>query len=427
MTGLGVRCAQALGLHLTNRTPNLTDSQRNLRLGIWFSMLSLERTIAVITGRPSMVQDLDCSMLLPDDGSVDPDKDLRSSTSSGMPDPWRPIKRTGSNHSFGQTWRHIPTITTTMDPTFFVQYAHLTSLAASVLTKLYSPQIRHVKWSELQSTILELDKQLSDWNDNLPASCRIDSARQGSERQADLIAIRMLFHSTRIIINRPCLCRLDRRIRSQSKDSNSININSASRCVASARCILALLPDQPDLSIIYQGSLWWMGFHHIKRAATVLILEITYLSEHTPAAGEDILVDAKKGINWLHAMGTSSSPAHSSWVTLSQLLLRAARKFGGDVSDAVIAEEEEPDGAFTDFAATQEAEDPQSFGSMFGMEGPNVQFEFEGDSGADNNMFGDLTFGAWDQFGFGPGSFFPAAGDLDETMEGGGGDGSSAA
>lgn len=65
------------------------------------------------------------------------------------------------------------------------------------------------------------------------------------------------------------------------------------------------------------------------------------MSEHTAAADADILIDAKKAIAWLHALGMSSSPAYSSWIILSRLLVRAAEKFGGDLRDAVIAGEEE--------------------------------------------------------------------------------------
>lgn len=413
ITGLGVRCAQALGLHLTNTTPKMTESQRNLRLGIWFSILSLERTIAVITGRPSMVRDADCSVILPEDGLVNPDKHLHENpTSTGNRDPWGPIGRTGSSHSFGQTWQHVPLSVVTIDATFFIQYAQLSSLAESVLSRLYSPHIRHIKWSELQSTIRELDQKLCDWNTDLPISFQTDFTRQRPERDPVRVAIGMLFHSTRIIVDRPCLCRLDDRIMKQSVASKSINSEAAGRCVSSARSLLALIPNQPDPAIIYHGPLWWMGFHHIKRAATVLIHEITFLSEHTPAKGEDILADAKKAINWLHAMGTSSSPAYNSWVTLSQLLLRAAQKFGGDVSDAVIADEEDPSFALTEFGVAQ-GQEHQLPGSMFGMEAPEFQLGF-GEPGAEN-MFGELSFGTWDQFGLGQGSFFPAASGTDET------------
>ncbi|KAL9018251.1 MAG: hypothetical protein Q9185_004417 [Variospora sp. 1 TL-2023] len=413
VAGLGVRCAQALGLHLTNSTPNLTASQRSLRFGIWFSTLSLERTIVVITGRPSMVRDSDCSVILPGDGSVDPDKNLHSPTSSGNPDLSRSFERTSSSHSLSQRWQHLSSSVVPLDPDFFIHHAELSSLAGSVLSLLYSPRIRHTKWSQLQSTIRELDQKLTDWNADLAIPFQTDFTRQRAEHEPVRISVAMLFHSTRIIINRPCLCRLDDRIVRQSASSASINLESAGRCVASARAILALIPNQPDLAVIYQSPMWWMSFHHIKRAATVLILEITFMSEHTPAPGEAILADAKKAINWLHAMGTSSSPAYSSWVTLSHLLLRAARKFGGDVSDAVLAVEEQPNFTMTGLPPAQQGggQDHRSE-AMFDLNAPNFLLGFD----ELDDSFGDFPFGPWDQFDVGQGAFFPAESERDELM-----------
>ncbi|KAI4116729.1 MAG: hypothetical protein LQ345_002909 [Seirophora villosa] len=413
VAGLGVRCAQALGLHLTNTTPSLTASQKNLRFGIWFSVLSLERTTVVITGRPSMVRDVDCSVILPGDGSVDPDNDLHSPMSSDNP------------HSLPQGWQHLLSSALPLHPNFFVHHAQLSSLADSALSRLYSPKIRHVKWSQLQLTIRELDQKLSDWNADLALPLQTDFTPQRAEHEPARIAIAMLFHSTRIIINRPCLCRLDDRIVRQSANSASINLESAGLCIASARAILALIPNQPDLDVIYQSPLWWMSFHHIKRAATVLILEITFVSEHTPAPGEAILADAKKAINWLHAMGKSSSPAYNSWVTLSHLLLRAARRFGGDVSDAVLAMEEHPNFAITGFSAAQEGDQGRPLpDAMFDLDAPGFQLGF-GAPGPPDDPFGDFPFGAWDQFGVGQGTFFPAESERDKVMEDNEGSGAS--
>lgn len=93
IAGLGIRCAQALGLHLINTTPNMSDRRRDLRLSIWFSVLTLERTMTIITGRPSMIRDMDCSVVLPDDGAIDPDKHLQSPTSRAILETWKPVER----------------------------------------------------------------------------------------------------------------------------------------------------------------------------------------------------------------------------------------------------------------------------------------------------------------------------------------------
>lgn len=253
LVGLGIRCAQALGMHLTNTTPNMSDGDKNLRLRTWFSILSLERTMTVITGRPSMVRDRDCSAVLRPGSSIDPDQHLQSRLPSIGSNQLDQVESTYGRAPSGHLSSQLQHSGTMIDTTFFFQYVELSSLADEALSMLYSAHIRNTKWSELQSTILQLDQKLSNWNRNLPEPFSTGYGRQKSQAFAVRVAIGMLFHSTRIIINRPCLCRLDRRITNQSKSSDSINAAAADRCVVSARAMLSLLPDQPEPAIIYQA------------------------------------------------------------------------------------------------------------------------------------------------------------------------------
>ncbi|KAL8684848.1 MAG: hypothetical protein Q9218_008107, partial [Villophora microphyllina] len=393
VAGLGVRCAQALGLHLTNVTPQMTGSQKNLRLGIWYSLLSLERTMTVITGRPSMIRDVDCSATLPPEGLEDPDKHVRKAMPRANSHLW---SRAG-DASGRALWSHQEKPVATVDSMFFVHFVELSSMADNALSSLYNARSRRTKWSELQGMIEKLSRKLDDWNANLPHSFQTNWSRQKPEGHSSRVAIGMLYHSTSIIINRPCLCRLDRRIAHQSAASNQTNIASANRCVSSARSILALVPNPPDPAMIYQGPLWWMALHHLKRATTVLMLEMTFMSSHTAEADADILIDAKKAIAWLHALGQSSSPAYSSWITLSRLLVRAAEKFGGDLSDAIIAgDDEDPASDAKDHAAAAEGEQ-QMADVAFNAYDPTVFGADQGRGGGD--VFGgDLALEGWDQF-----------------------------
>ncbi|KAL8654982.1 MAG: hypothetical protein Q9226_003218 [Calogaya cf. arnoldii] len=371
----------------------MTESQRHLRLGMWTSVLSLERTIAIITGRPSMVRDRDCTATLPPDCLIDPDK------------------HDGQGSTF-------PAASQVSESKSFLQYVQLSSLADSVLAALYSAHIRHIKWSELQATIRELDQKACDWNTNLSCSFEMDPSCQRPEQDSGRIAIGMFFHSIRVLINRPCLCQLDRRITRQSDTSGSINAAAALRCVTSARAILSLIPNEPEPEIIYRGPFWWMGFHYLKRATTVLIQEITFQSENTSAASADIVTDAIKAINWLYALGLSSSPAYSAWVTLSRLLLRAAQEFGGDVSDAKIADDRADSSLEReDMVATGQSQDevPDS--------GPEMQHDgfptTFGEQGFGDNMFNDLNSSTWDQlFGLRHEHFSPMTSELDDFYGG---------
>ncbi|KAL9581774.1 MAG: hypothetical protein Q9212_003691 [Teloschistes hypoglaucus] len=419
VAGLGVRCAQALGMHLANVTPQMTESQKNHRLGIWYSILSFERTISVITGRPSMVRDVDCSATLPRAGFEDPEKHLHDS----MPDANSHLWSHAGDASTPASAPPAHHLAAMIDPMFFVHHVELSSIANMAMSTLYSARSRRSRWSELQGIIENLNLKLNDWNAKLPHPFQTDWNRQKAEGHSSRVAVGMLFHSTSIVINRPCLCRLDRRMPNQSSASNHANIDSANRCVASARAILALVPDPPDPAMIYHGPLWWMAFHHLKRATTVLILEMTFMSEHTAAADADILIDAKKAIAWLHALGMSSSPAYSSWIIMSRLLVRAAEKFGGDLKDAVIAGEEEDPAASgggdgRGFAA--EGGQQQQLTDMALVASDDYPPAVVGQDPRDGierlDLFGgDFALEGWDQFE--PGRWFTGENKFDDMME----------
>lgn len=92
---------------------------------------------------------------------------------------------------------------------------------------------------------------------SLPDGLRFFDRRMGAGRQyvREQNALEMLYNNTKILINRPCLCRLDRRIVNQTASSNDFNERSAITCVASAKAIAQLLPNDPDrdLVILYES------------------------------------------------------------------------------------------------------------------------------------------------------------------------------
>ena len=221
--------------------------------------------------------------------------------------------------------------------TYFYHYVELNSLAQQAVARLYCPDIRHIKWSDIQRRIEELDSELVQWNAALPTLLKSDRPTQDSEVDSYRVALAIHFYSTRTLINRPCLCRLDHRIHDQSQHSKSRNHAAAHRCVSSARAVLQLISERPHNAVLYQGTLWWMIFHHLKRAATVVLLELAFRAEHMPSEAGDILAEAKQAVNWLHGIAAFDAAAHRSWVTLSRLLQKAAQKVGGDASEVVAA------------------------------------------------------------------------------------------
>lgn len=301
---------------------------------------------------------------------------------------------------------------------FFVHYTNVCALAKEVVGELYRPGIREKKWSEIQTIMSNFDRRLINWRDRLEPPFDNAEASSDPETETCRIALRIAFHSTRTIINRPCLCRIDHRIANQSRPSKETNRDFANKCVDSARAVLRLVLYKPDSIILRRGATWWMLLHHLKRALTVSLLELAFRAEHKPANADDILGEARDAIEWLRWHSASSPTARRTWVTMSRLLHLAAKKVGGDTADIIMAQEEQS----IDDPPIPQQQQPQPASGM------EVVDPFEMYGSGKGQYFGDLTARSdLDQFGFlreegGVGSFFPSASEVERMGQGGEGD-----
>ena len=214
-------------------------------------------------------------------------------------------------------------------------------LAKEVVGELYQPGIRKKKWAEIESRIEGFDRRLFEWKDGVNPPFNVATPSLDSETESCRVALRILFYSTRTIINRPCLCRIGERIQGQSISSKRMNLSSANRCVDSARATLNLILHKPESTVLHEGTMWWMLLHHLKRALTVLLLELALRAEHMPSDAGKIVAEAKAAVNWLSHIGNSSPDARRTCSNMRQLLRLAAQKVGGDTSDMMTSSEEE--------------------------------------------------------------------------------------
>ena len=329
-------------MHLINATPSTPPAGKVIHAQAWFAVASLERILTVMTGRPSMINVQDCSVSI-SQAFEDEGPTIATSSSErsqlGMRDIGSrasPSSRSQSTPGSFQGGPFEPSRTSAATA-YFTHYIELATLANEAVATLYRPGIRHSKWSDIQGMIADLDRKLERWSANLPRPFKPSSHAQIPEVESYRVALGILMHSTRTIINRPCLCRLDRRIIDQSAVSKQANFGAVNKCVESARAILDIVFTSPDNILLQKGTMWWMLLHHVNRALTVLLLELSFRAEHMPAEAEGILAESKKAINWLRLMGAHSIAARRSWVTMSRLLDAAAQKVGGDTADIVIA------------------------------------------------------------------------------------------
>jgi hypothetical protein len=173
------------------------------------------------------------------------------------------------------------------------------------------------------------------------------------------------YHNARILINRPCLCRLDYRIPNESNRSRGFNRSAAATCIGGARETVALLPDEPDPIGLISVAPWWCLLHYLVSAGAILMVEISMRAEHNPQQAEGLLNDAKKIVRWLRAMSRDNIAAERSWAVLSKLLIVSAPKIGGDTSDV----ERDLDGADISAAVNKHRDiNAQDGAPMLGVE-----------------------------------------------------------
>lgn len=398
--GLAIRYAQALGMHLLNATPTLSDAEKDFRVGIWYSIVSLERVVTVMTGRPSMVKDEDCSVTIPSIGSEkaypsqagqDGEPKSMSAEDTNVPP--------SSNYSIQIFKRaekppHLsPDIPHPV--AYFSYYAQLNAISQLVVDELYNPTIRDSKWSDIQRKIQRLDEKLLRWAAILPAVFDIQAPSSSLANEAYRVALGILFCSTRMIINRPCLCRLDSKMANQAESSREANQRSAERCVVAAKAVLDFISDEDNLDRILSGPLWWMLSHHLKRATTILLLGLAFRSADQASEAEKDLVYAKKAVSWLKKMAMFSEAAKSSWITLSQLLRLTAEKIGADTSDIIPAPPHSTDQSMHAFSGLGSILTPDT-PSIWPQQQDSYSYGFY----HPGTVFDDLTTLELDDFGF---------------------------
>ena len=360
MSGIAVRYAATLGLNLENNNNKLSDTSKEIRYRVWWALYSVERALAVMTGRPVSIIDSDCNTPLP----VPVDEDAFPGNGSGAlyGNARRPsFRRVSSGDSrttesttspsSGYSSRLRTSPTSSMSPSsqpsnfepyknltpskslFFLHHIQLSTLTNEVLIRLYRAGTMSQSWADVQRTIASLDQSLEKWRAKLPSLFDFSKKQRDQQFIRERMSLGFFYYGTKIIITRPCLCRIDRQIPNESDHCKEFNNSTAAACVYAAKNMLELLPEQPNPIGLYKVSPWWSLLHHLMQAATVLMLELSFRVDHMPFEAEDILNSAKKIVQWLYKMAADNIAARRAWNLCSDMLRKLAPKVGRTADD----------------------------------------------------------------------------------------------
>jgi hypothetical protein len=146
------------------------------------------------------------------------------------------------------------------------------------------------------------------------------------------LALYLHYYSARITLGRPCLCRQDTRGKS-SANRSTFSHDMAELTLQSAKLMLDLIPDKPNVIELYEISPWWCILHYLMQAATVILLKISLWDDKVPIEETHFVAYAKKSVRWLHAMSEHSIASQRAWQLCDVNLRRLATNTGFAVDD----------------------------------------------------------------------------------------------
>ncbi|KAL6703588.1 hypothetical protein ACN47E_009533 [Coniothyrium glycines] len=330
--GMALRSAYALGLHVRNEDPSATATKRETLVRTWWSLYSLERTLSIVTGRPSIIVDSCCSVPLPlpvGNENISEEVDAayrlrqRDSICNGAF-----LSSTFSKSSSSLDLSTPTGIVEANGGSYFNASVRLSIIVQSILTTLYSAGTMIRSPVEIQQHIVQLSDRLDQWVVSLPPEFRPDTVHNqptdSFARERMLLVFQ--FCSARILLTRPCLTRRRRKETNESGFAKRM----ANMCVDAAKSIMTALPDVPEPDMIYESGPWWCIVHHLMQSMSVFLLALSFPSS-TAYPSMDLVYSAKKALRWLQAM--QDPVAERAYVIGLNSLQGAARQHGIDIAE----------------------------------------------------------------------------------------------
>lgn len=354
-SGIAIRHATTLGLNLRNNSKDVPESSKEIRYRVWWSVCSLERILSVMTGRPTSFSETDCSAPAPlplEEDSFSGNithgpQDLARFRHWSSRDSRRTDGTTSTSSSSGYSSKLKmspvgPTSPASQEKKqvippcnalYFSYHTALSNFTNEVLQRLYRADAMSMSWADVQSTIATLNLKLEKWRTELPNVFDFTKKLRDRKFVRQRMSLGFFYYSTVIIINRPCLCRIDRKVPDQSGKAKDFNRETAMKCVHAPLNMLHMLPQEPNAIGLYTVAPWWCLVHFFVQAATVLMLELSLRSYHMPNEVEEIFNAAKKALDWLGSLSHEDEAAKRAWSLCSEALRNVAPKVGRSLAE----------------------------------------------------------------------------------------------
>ncbi|KAH7410079.1 fungal-specific transcription factor domain-containing protein [Phaeosphaeria sp. MPI-PUGE-AT-0046c] len=316
--GMSLRLALALGLHLRNENPTASNSSKETLVRLWWTLHAIESLLSAITGRPPVLAIEDSTVPLP-----------KSLTEFQPTTSVHNLQGPSEQSSFGARAgvQSTPNLRagSVQSHRFLIDHVNVMRILQKALLELYSPRTASQSWQIIQRRMSGLLSQIDTWSHAVSSD---DFLAHRREQGPSLDRLRRLlvieYWSIKMVITRPCLCRLERRIRNESNNSTQFNTTIAKTCVESALEMVKLFPDKADLQFIAMNFPWWANTHYIVQAVAVLLLETSYEKRDHGKTTPDIIEAIKKMLRWLRVMEDNDPVAAKAYRVVRRILKAVA-------------------------------------------------------------------------------------------------------
>ncbi|KAI5858162.1 fungal-specific transcription factor domain-containing protein [Tricharina praecox] len=265
--GLAIRLALGLGLHLRMLDSKLDEHQRQMRVRVWYSVEYLEATLSLVTGRPTVLQEVDLSQI-PRSASI----------ADSSPD------------------------------AYYSALIKLSVIITVVQSQIYSTTafgtVENKGKRALKEAIRVLRRRLDHWKWELPPILNFSTPceDQGLITQRADLALR--YYNSMILVYFNSMSR-----RYSKRD--------AAECVAAARAMLSLILHHTDNKTA--GVLpWWCLLHYLVCAEAVLLHEIVRNNDLDFC--QQLVEEARRPLEWLNVVGSVDLAAQRVDTQLGRLL-----------------------------------------------------------------------------------------------------------
>ncbi|KAJ5267885.1 hypothetical protein N7478_010693 [Penicillium angulare] len=328
--GIAVRSGIALGLNLQQKSSQHDLKSDEARKLLWWSIFRLENVLSVMTGRVSCLGSAFCSTPPPLLGLVlgSYESDIRQSIYETR---W--TIELGMEQMDSQR-RLLQSLTTS--PSLYSFYiVDLSLIVHAITNEVYAIDSSRAGRARVESRIAFYSKKVDCWISNLHPSFSFQDSQGNPQLRISSpfqISLALNYYSARIVLNRPCLnSHAIERSGSQPSRSRCANM-TALNCLRASLAVMALLPDQPDLTWCYEVVQWWDLLHLLTQAIVILLLDISIGPVPTTSDERAVSVESQdlvwtsavKGLSWLHCLGRTSEAARRAFQFFDSCIRRIA-------------------------------------------------------------------------------------------------------